>query len=126
MKNEKITTVPFVIYSFVLLDGQPPKYRNTIENIDEKPHPGAITKSPSPPVRRSNTVKSDSSASSNSKTNPKIKESQESGETLGGIMYCEDYAEIVENEEGDYSRYSSFFIVNILNFYIRLKKFHTK
>ena len=32
-------------------------------------------------------------------------------------MYCEDYAEIVENEEGDYSRYSSFFIVNILYLY---------
>ena len=103
------------MYSFVLLDGQPPKYRNTIENIDEKPHPGTITKSPSPPVRRSNTVKSDSSTSSNSKTDPKIKEShaQESGETLGGIMYCEDYAEIVENEEGDYSRYSSFYKANL-------------
>ena len=117
MKNEEITSDPIVIYSFVLLDGQPPKYRNTVECTDEKPRPGATAKSPSPPVRRSNTVKSDSSASSNSKTNPKIKEShtQESGENLGGIMYCEDYAEIVENEEGDYSRYSFFFIVK---FYI--------
>ena len=25
-------------------------------------------------------------------------------------MYCEDYAEIVENEEGDYSRYLSVLI----------------
>ena len=108
-----------MIYSFVLLDGQPPKYRNTIENTSEKPRPGATAKSPSPPVRRSNTVKSDSSGSSHSKTNTKIKEShaQESEESLGGIMYCEDYAEIVENEEGDYSRYSSFFIVNILYLY---------
>ena len=94
------------------LDGQPPKYntrnqRNTQENTDDKPHPGTSTKSPSPPVRRSSTVKSDSTESSKSAINPNLKENEthESGEGLGGIMYCEDYAEIVENEEGDYSRY---------------------
>ena len=30
------------------------------------------------------------------------------GDEAAGILFCEDYAEIVENEDGDYSRYTFF------------------
>ena len=104
-----------------MIDGQPPKYntknqRNIQENSDDKPRPGT-TKSPSPPVRRLNKIKSDSLEPSKSTIHSNIKETQshESGEVVGGIMYCEDYAEIVENEEGDYSRYTYFIFIICLS-----------
>ena len=108
-----------------MIDGQPPKYntknqRNIQENSDDKPHHGTA-KSPSPPVRRLNKIKSDSSEPSKSNIHSSIKEiqSHESGEVNGGIMYCEDYAEIVENEEGDYSRYAySIFIISLQLFLV--------
>ena len=96
----------------LLLDGQPPKYN--IKNRQMLGHsprgvksqPEMSSNHPPPPLRISCTpttlcadVESNVDTSCNKKDMPVF----DSGNTEG-ILYCEDYAEIVENEEGDYSR----------------------
>ena len=97
---------------YLLLDGQPPKYniknqKTMNESTCVQSHPEEATKNLSIPIRKSSApaLISDSMdlAKANSNVNPKDGMLLESGETTG-ILYCEDYAEIVENEEGDYSR----------------------
>ena len=99
------------VFFCVLLDGQPPKYntknQKTINDSScVQSHPETGTESPSPPVRKLSAVKSEYVNSSKANIASSMKEGGNNGigEPSGGILYCEDYAEIVENEEGDYSR----------------------
>ena len=99
------------MYLCVLLDGQPPKYNTKNQNTINDPagvhsHPEAGNESPSPPLRKLSAVKSEHVSSSKANISLSMKEGGINGigEPSGGILYCEDYAEIVENEDGDYSR----------------------
>ena len=101
----------FVILNYLLLlDGQPPKYNTKNqkamnESTFVQSHPEIAAKNISPPTRKSSTLISESTdmVKANSNINTKDSMVLNSGESAG-ILYCEDYAEIVENEEGDYSR----------------------
>ena len=68
-------------------------------------HPDIAALNLSSPTRKSSTLalESTEAVKANSSLNPKAGMVLEKGERTG-ILYCEDYAEIVENEEGDYSR----------------------
>ena len=99
------------MYLCVFLDGQPPKYstknQKTISDSScVQSHPEEGTESPSPPVRKLSAVKLEYGNSSKANIISSMKDGGNDGigEPSGGILYCEDYAEIVENEEGDYSR----------------------
>ena len=100
-----------------LLDGQPPKFNlkthiTTNDSSSVQSQSAAESKSPSPPVRKSSTVLSEPNivknpeVVSNMNENMSPKHSEQTS-----VLYCEDYAEIVENEEGDYSRWAIIIIV---------------
>ena len=94
-----------------LLDGQPPKF-NLKNHIATNDTSAAESKSPSPPVRKSSTVMSEPNIVKNPEVVSNMNENmspKHSDQT--SVLYCEDYAEIVENEEGDYSRWAKIVIV---------------
>ena len=108
-----------------LLDGQPPKFnlKNHIATNDSssvQSHSAAESKSPSPPVRKSSTVLSEPNIVKNPEVVSNMNENMSPKHTdQTSVLYCEDYAEIVENEEGDYSRWA--IIIIILFDYIIMK-----
>ena len=104
-----------MFWLYLWLDGQPPKYKNTQnqkainESSGVQSHPIVAAKSPSPPLRKSSIIKTESQSSNNANSKSNMKENNSiEGDEAAGILFCEDYAEIVENEEGDYSRYTFF------------------
>ena len=100
-----------------LLDGQPPKFnlKNHIASNDSssvQSQSAAESKSPSPPVRKSSTVLSEPNIVKNPEVVSNMNENMSPKHSeLTSVLYCEDYAEIVENEEGDYSRCAIIIIV---------------
>jgi focal adhesion kinase 1 len=90
-------------------DGQPPKFnlKNHIATNDSssvQSQSAAESKSPSPPVRKSSTVLSEPNIVKNPEVVSNMNENMSPKHTdQTRVLYCEDYAEIVENEEGDYS-----------------------